>query len=195
MSEGDAHLHGKIILGEGNYQVGWVLRDRAERFCAAFWQISASPRGRDREVKLHIAAGMVEPVITEPFLDEAPAPRETARPLSVLVLLHVAPQVMRSPEMQTDQTQAMVSILRNIAHEPRFTSFSITAFNIDKRAVIYRQANAPKIDFPTLGQAVKGLHFGTVAVQRLGDKDGGPQFLLGLIAGELASQKPVESDR
>jgi hypothetical protein len=100
--------------------------------------------------------------------------------------VHVAPQVIG----RADETQAVASILRTIVRERRFTSFSITAFNIDQRSMIYRQGNGPTIDFPALGRAVKSLHFGTVSVQHLREKDRWPQFLLGLFAEELASQRP-----
>jgi hypothetical protein len=188
--KGDTSMHGTFVLGEGNYQIGWLMRDGTERFCTAFWKVSALRRGKDRAVRLHIAPGTVQPTTREPFREEEPAQRDTERPLSVLVLLHVAPQAIGGTEMQATETQTMVSILRNIARERRFARFSITAFNIDQHAVIFRQTNAPKIEFPALGRAVNELHLGTVSVQILGGKDGGTRFLVGLFAEELARERP-----
>jgi hypothetical protein len=189
-AKGDMYLHGALALGEGRYEVAWLLRDRDERICSAFWDVSTLRRGRDRQIKLDIAPGVVEPPRRELFRDEGPVRRDAEHPLNVLVLLHVGPQALGSAEMQRSESQAMVSILRNIMREQRFTKFSVTAFNIDQRTVIFRQENAPKIDFPALGQAVSDLHFGTVTIQRLSDKDGGPRFLAGLFAEELATQHP-----
>jgi hypothetical protein len=61
---GLAELRGTFILGEGIYQVSWLLGDRAERFCSARWKISAGRRGKDRQVQLRFPPGSAVPYNT-----------------------------------------------------------------------------------------------------------------------------------
>ena len=40
-AKGDAVLTGALDLGEGNYHVDWLMRDRAERVCSFYWDSEA----------------------------------------------------------------------------------------------------------------------------------------------------------
>ena len=40
--KGDAYLQGSLDVGEGKYHVDWLMRDRTERVCSAYWDIDAS---------------------------------------------------------------------------------------------------------------------------------------------------------
>ena len=74
-------------------------------------------------------------------------------------------------------------MLRSIAREPRIGMYSMAAFNLDQREVIYRQREKPEVDFPALGAAIHRLQLGTVTVDGL--KKRPDQFLSGLLAEEL----------
>src|SRR5688572_6861394 len=41
-AKGDAFLQGTFDLGEGAYHVDWLMRDRSERVCSAYWDSEAS---------------------------------------------------------------------------------------------------------------------------------------------------------
>ncbi len=190
-AQGTAHLRGAFVVGEGDYRVDWLLRDQSERFCSAYWRFSASRRGKDRPVGLWVEPGTVMTATPHPFLAEAPITRDTAHPLSVLVLLHVAPQTEGASAMPPEQTFALLSILRSMAREPRITDYSTIAFNIERNAVIYRQENASQIDFPTLGAAIEQLHLGTIDVQKLRQKSrGDTSFVAGIIVDEISRTRP-----
>src|SRR6185312_15037317 len=106
---------------------------------------------------------------TEPFKKE---PEIAARkgapdPLNVKVMINFAPQDSLSASLQPVDTRALLSILRNMAREPRITRFSVVAFNMQEQRVIYRQDGASQIDFPALGEALQSLSLGTVDLKRL----------------------------
>jgi len=187
---GDVSMQGTIVLGEGIYQIAWLMRDRAEHFCASFWQVSTLRRGKDRDVTLHAAPGTVGPLTKDLFREEGRVQRNGERPLTVQVLLHATSQSVGAAAMGPAETEAIVAILRHIAREPRFARFSITVFNIDRRAVIFREKDADGIPFPALGTALKDLHLGTMPIQALADKQGGTRFLTNLLTEEMDGQKP-----
>jgi hypothetical protein len=185
-AHGDAYLQGSFDVGEGKYHVDWLMRDRAERVCSAFWDIDASVPLKDKPVTLDIQPDTILSADHEPFKDEPPVQREAAgAALNVKVIVNFAPQDAASAVLHPLDMNALISILRGIAREPRIGKFSIVAFNLQERRVVYRQADSARIDFPALGEALHSLNLGTVDVQRLSQKRGETEFLTNLFTEEL----------
>jgi hypothetical protein len=51
---GEASLDGRFDLGEGNYQVDWLLRDRSQKICSGSWDLSANLSAKDRGLTLDL---------------------------------------------------------------------------------------------------------------------------------------------
>ena len=187
---GNALLSGMIDMGEGKYHVDWLMRDRAERICSSNWELEASLPSKDKQMALDIVANAVQPGDTEPFKQEPPVNRVSSDgPLNVKVIVNFAPQDSYSASLQPVDTNALVSILRNIAREPRISKFSIVAFNMQEQRIIYRQEAASQIDFPAMGQALHSLNLGTVDLKRLSQKHGDTEFLTNFITQEMQEDK------
>jgi hypothetical protein len=150
--------------------------------------VDAALPAKDKQIALDIAPGTVRQIDSEPFKQEPPVERESSPgPINVKVIINFAPQDSASAALQPLDTNALVSILRSIAREPRIGRFSIVAFNVQEQRVIYRQQEASQIDFPALGEALKSLNLGTVDLKRLSQKHGDSQFLADLITREMKS--------
>jgi hypothetical protein len=187
---GNALLTGTFDLGEGKYHVDWLMRDRSERICSFNWDPEASLPSKDKQIALDIAASAVQPVDNEPFKQEPPVTRETRdTPLNVKIMVNFAPQDSLSASLQPIDTHALLSILRNIAREPRIHKFSIVAFNMQEQRVIYRQEPSGQIDFPALGEAIRALNFGTVDLKRLAQKHGDADFIGTFLTTEIKDDK------
>lgn len=186
-AKGDANLHGSVDVGEGSYHIDWLMRDRAERVCAFNWDSEASLPVKDKQMELGIAPGGVEQSGKEQFTEEPPVERiQNPAPLNIKVLVNFSPQLYDSAAMRPSDTMALVTMLRRVAREPQFGKFSLVAFNMQEQRVVYRQANADKIDFPALGDAVHGIKLGIVDVKQLANKHGEMEFLADLIKKEIA---------
>jgi hypothetical protein len=189
-AKGDAYLEGTFDVGEGEYHVDWMMRDRSERVCSFFWDSTASLSQKDKDIALHILMGSVEGADREPFREEPPVSRDTRNnPLNVKVMVNFAPQRARSATLQPLDTHALISILRNISREPRILRFSVVAFNMQEQRVLYRQEDTEQINFPALGDSLNSLNLGTVDRKRLEDKHGDTGFLSKLITEELINSK------
>ncbi len=189
---GPAYLQGNFDVGEGKYHVDWLMRDRSERICSSNWDVEASLPARDRQMALDIAAGTVQPFDTQPFKQEPPVERtQNEGPLNVKVVINFAPQDSASATMQPLDLNALISILRNIARDPRIAKFSVVAFNMQEQRVIYRQEGAAQIDFPALGKALSQVNLGTVDLKQLTQKHGDTEFLGDLMTRELHDAKDV----
>jgi hypothetical protein len=187
---GPAFLQGEFNVGEGKYHVDWLMRDRSERVCSFHWDSEAVLPPKDKQMSLDITPATVRPSDTEPFKQEPPVEREQHdKPLNVKVMINFAPQDAASATLQPLDTNALVSILRSIAREPRIGKFSIVAYNMQEQRVIYRQDNAASIDFPAIGKALGSLNLGTVDLKRLVQKHGDTEFLSTLITTEVKDGK------
>jgi hypothetical protein len=183
---GPAFLQGFFDLGEGKYHIDWLMRDRTERVCSSHWDSEASLSPRDKPMALDIAAGAVQPEDPELFRQEPPVTREpNPQPLRVKVVVNFAPQDSGAATLQPLDSNALVSILRNISRDPRIGRFSIVAFNMQSQRVLYRQEAASQIDFPALGRALDKMNLGTVDLKHLTQKHGDSEFLGSLLTSEM----------
>lgn len=189
-ARGEALLQGGFDLGEGDYHVDWMIRDRMERVCSFNWESTASLPQKDQGIKLSLRPNVVEPFDTEFFKQEPPVARINIEdPLKVKVLINFAPQKVTSATMQFVDTSALVSILRNISREPRICKFDIVAFNMNEQRIVYREEGLDQINFPELGKALSSIKPGTVDYKNLVNKHGDTEFLTKLIADELSSNR------
>jgi hypothetical protein len=187
-SKGTATLNGLFDLGEGIYQVDWLMHDYTGRYCSSFWETDAVLLPKDKQVALMLPARAIRRAENEEFQPEPPVQRSPEAPLNVKVLMNFAPQRRDSASVDTLDTMALVSILRNISRNPRIGKFTLVAFNIQEQRVLYRQDSSDHIDFPSMGKALKTLSLGTVDLHRLERKNGDTEFLSGLIRNETNDQ-------
>jgi hypothetical protein len=189
-AKGDATLGGMFDLGEGNYHVDWLMRDRSERVCSFYWDSEATLPAKDKQIALEMAPGAVRRAQEEQFIEDPPVERTASggAPLNIKVLVNFAPQNFDSPALRPLDTVALVSILRRISREPQFGKFSLVAFNIQEQRVLYRQSSSERIDFPALGHALESVKLGTVDMKRLAQKHGDTDFLTDLIKKEMGGE-------
>lgn len=194
-AKGDAYLQGTFDLGEGNYKVDWLMRDRSERVCAHFWDAEATLAPKDKQVTVNLRPGEIAATDVEQFADEPPVQRNvSSTPLGVKVLINFAPQNSHAATLQPLDTSALVSILRCIARDPRISRFSLVAFNLKEQKILYRQESADRIDFPAIGDALRGLQLGKVDFTRLNQKGGDTEFLADLLVKEVAAPNTEQPD-
>jgi hypothetical protein len=187
-AKGEAFLTGVFDLGEGNYHVDWLMRDRAERVCSFYWDTEAALQAKEKQIGVVLRPGQVARADGEDFKEEPPVERaSTDAPLNVKLLVNFAPQNPNAKALRHSDTIALTSILRNLARHPHIGKFTVVAFNLQERRLLFRQDQAERIDFPALGKAVQGVNLGTVAVDQLANKNGDAEFLAELIRSELSS--------
>jgi hypothetical protein len=188
-ARGDANLQGAIDLGEGNFHVDWLMRDRSERVCSFYWEMEAFLPAKDKQMALEIPPAVAQATQFEQFNDEPPVERsQQGQPFNVKVLVNFAPQNAGSAALRPMDTQALVSILRRISREPQFGKFTLVAFNMQEQRVLFRQHSADRIDFPALGKEIGSVKLGTVDMHKLAQKHGDTEFLTELIQKEMRAE-------
>jgi len=187
-ARGDAYLQGSFDVGEVDYHVMWMMRDKMERVCSSSWDVTAALPSKDQAMKLPIASNAIEASDLEFFKDEPPVTRiQGPDTVKVKVLINFAPQRATASSMAPIDTSALVSILRNISREPRIYKFSLVAFNMTDQKVVYRKEDMDQINFPELGKALSNIKLGMVDYKNLADKKSETEFLTHLIQDELSN--------
>lgn len=183
---GQVTLEGNFDLGEGSYQVDWLMRDFGGRLCSTSWSVDAARTQKDRQMPLTLGPNMVRETPREAFQAEPPVARAQQPALRVKVLVNFAPQHPEAAALDPMDTMGLVSILRNIARRPQIGKFSLVLFNIQTQNVLLKENSVDQIDFPAMGNALKNLTLGTVRASQLGQKNGDVTFLSGLIKDEVS---------
>lgn len=186
-AKGDAMLQGGIDLGEGNYHVDWLMRDRADHLCSSAWDVDAELPAKDKPMPLFITPNQVSESLPEPFVNDPTkdAIKPTEDNLTVKLLVNFAPQTAYSAALQRTDTDALVSILKTIQRDPQVAHISLVAFNMGEERIVYRQEMASTIDFNSLGKALQTIKLGTVNLSHLEQKHSDSDFLETLITSEV----------
>ncbi len=185
-AKGDTYLQGGFDVGEGDYHIDWMMRDRMERVCSFNWDVTAALAGKDQGVKLAIEPASIESADVEFFKEDPPVARvKPDQAYKVKVLINFAPQQSFASTMLPVDMSALTSILRNISRDPMIGKFSVVAFNMNEQRVVYRQDDSDQIYFPQLGKALGSLKLGMIDYKKLSDPHSGSDFLATFVSDEL----------
>jgi hypothetical protein len=188
-SPGYVVLQGNFLLGEGHYHVEWLVRDADGRVCPRYWDLDAVVHGKDGILAARLPKDLIQAVEPTPFHEEV---QVTGRPidpvLRVKVIINFAPQSQKAALLDHNDLEVLAMILRSIGSDPHIGSVSIVACSLPERQVLYRSQNAPAMDLPALGEALKQLKPGQVDVKQLAAKNGAAEFLTQLMAEEMRDE-------
>ena len=187
---GDVTVVGRYKLGPGRYQLDWLMRDGAERVCSTRWRVK-TPSREDLDDLAATGVPYFVGAHQEEIFQEDP-PMQRARPRNLLhlkLLVNFTPTDFSQFRLREYDLRNIVAILRAIAHEPRFGTFSLVAFSMREERLIFEEQNVTRIDFPSLGDAVESIRADTVDVTQLQDHESGSRFLTELLQNHLGSQK------
>ncbi len=193
-ARGETYLEGSFDMGEGVYKVDWLMRDVSERLCTYHWEVEATLPERDKDIALTLAPGEVAVSRYEVFEEDQPVTRASPdNGINVKVLVNFAPPNPNAAVLQPLDRNALLSIVRNIARDPRISKFTLVAFNLQERRVIFRQDEASRIDYEGLRAALESLNLGTIDVGRLSQRNGEALFLAELLQREVTEAKGVDA--
>ena len=188
-ANGETTLDGTFTVGEGDYYVDWLMRDENERVCSAYWRISARLPAGKGPFTTALSRGVVLPTTRDYVGMKQPSSETAEKRLRLRILLHVAPKFADAAVLSPHDRDALSSIVRGIAREPQISSLSITAFNLTRSQIVFREDDVRQIDFAALDDAIGSFSPGTIAVDELATKDAGGRFFVELLADQRARRR------
>ncbi len=180
---GIATFRGRFVIGPGQYEIDWLMRNGRGRVCSAHWTAAAHMPPRTAMLAAAAPAGMIRPYREGTFADEPPVARLAAADggLHVALLVNLAPLDRSRFKLDAHETESLVTMLRTLHREPRLGLFSLTAFHAYDRQLAYEVERQPRLDFAALGKAIEGRPAGVVGVEALADQGGDRDFLRSLL--------------
>jgi hypothetical protein len=185
----EAVLYGGFAAGAGQYRVDWLLRDSRERACIDHWNVSVKHKD---DFALDIREGQALP-IGRPSRRSERRPESSGPSYKLKILANFSNTNPARSTLNRQDTAAVSAILRTIAREPRFTEFSIVAFNMQEEREFYRAEHVSRIDFRALGQGIASLRVGVIDYERLLDRASATKFVTRLLSDHLGADQQADA--
>ena len=106
------------------------------------------------------------------------------RLLKVKVIANFVPRARDSSLLADQDIEVLIGILRRISQDPRIGEYSLTACTLATQRVFFQQESSSYIDYPALGDALKGLNLGLISAKQLAASKGPALFMVNLLEEE-----------
>lgn len=177
-------------VGEGEYNIEFMLLDDSERVCRQNWHIKAQLKGKDRDLKLDIAPNTILDYSyrrRRPTGGKADAPERR-----FTIMLHAAPAFARSTRLRGFDRVMLMGTLASMLERLPAQQVKLVVFSLDKQREILNE----KVDrrtFDHLERALNNLELGLVDINVLNNRKGHVDLLADLINEETEADKPTDA--
>jgi len=185
------NIGGGYLLGEGVYNVRWMMLDDTGRVCRRNWRTDVHRSRAERIVKV----AMPPDTVWEIGLRGArllPAGPDDAAALRMTIFLHAAPLFPRRTRMRPNDTVMLMSTVSSLLERVPARSVRLVLFNLDQQKELYRKDNFMLQDMVQVSQAMTNIELGKVDFQVLQNKKGHVDLLTDLVNREVQEQAPSD---
>jgi hypothetical protein len=187
---GVSELRGEFDVGEGNYHVDWLMRDRDERICATSWNLQTHLNVKDSRFRQWVPQALsrpIAPLFSEEVLGSGEHRNDS---LNIAIIARFDPRHQSSPEVDKKDLEGVVAILRQVLRDPRVGTFSLVACSSEAEQTVYRQEDLQQIDLQAFGRALGSLRLGTMDARRIPSANGAAEFIADVIDEQMRKEAP-----
>ena len=184
----ELRVGGGYLLGEGTYDVRWLMRDDTGRVCRKSWQVDVHPNRGERSVQV----AMPPATVWELGLRGArvlPQATDDAAPQRLTIFLHAAPVSTRRTRMRPNDMVTLMSTVSSLLERMPVKGVRLVLFNLEQQKELYRKEDFHLSDMPEISAAMNSIELGLVDYQVLKNKHGHVDLLAGLVNQELAERE------
>jgi hypothetical protein len=181
----DLRVGGGYLLGEGSYDVRWMMRDDSGRVCRKSWRVDVHPSRGERSVQV----AMPPATVWELGLRGArtvPRATDDAAPTRLTIFLHAAPVSPRRTRLRSNDMVTLMSTVSSLLERMPVKAVRLVLFNLEQQKELYRKEDFHLADMPEVSAAMNGIELGLVDFQVLQNRRGHVDLLAGLLNQELA---------
>jgi len=187
-----AEWGGAFWVGEGNYNVEWLLLDETGRVCRKQWKIEAKLHPSERGITPGIAPGTVAEVSFRRWsVQERTADLPTLQRLTVL--LHAAPLYPRSTRFRVEDRLTLLGSLASLLESVPAREVRLVIFNLDQQKELFRDDAFTPEAFDRAAQSMSGLQLQLVDYKVLQNQHGHIDLLADLLNEELTAGDPSDA--
>ena len=187
----EARVGGGYLLGEGAYNVRWMMLDDTGRVCRKSWHVDVHLSHADSKVKV----AMPPDTVWEIGLRGSrtlPQGTDDAAPLRLTIFLHTAPLFPRRTRMRPNDMVTLMSTVSSLLERVPARSVRLVLFNLDQQKELYRKEDFLLQDMAQVSQAMTNIELGLVDFQVLQNKRGHVDLLTDLVNREMQAQPPSD---
>ena len=187
----EVRVGGGYLLGEGAYNVRWMMLDDSGRVCRKSWRVDVHLSRADRQVKVAMPPDTVWEI---GLRGSRTLPRGTddAAPLRLTIFLHTAPLFPRRTRMRPNDMVTLMSTVSSLLERVPARSVRLVLFNLDQQKELYRKEGFLLQDMAQVSQAMTNIELGLVDFQVLQNKRGHVDLLTELVNREIEAQPPSD---
>jgi hypothetical protein len=186
-----AEVGGGFLLGEGRYDVDWMMFDDASRVCRKNWATEAKPSHAERGIRVAMPPRTVRGFFwfAEPDAHSDP---DDAPSLRLTVMLHAAPISLRRTTLRAGDSLMLVGLLSALLERLPTRSVRLVVFNLDQQKELFRQESFSPKALDQVEQAINNVQLGVVDYRVLQNKRGHVDLLADLLNGEMRTEDPSD---
>jgi hypothetical protein len=188
----EVEIGGGYLLGEGGYQVRWMMLDDQGRVCRHDWHIEARLTRAERTAKVamrpYTAAAFS--LLGSPDEDRS---HDDSAPFSVTILLHAAPVFPRRTHLRANDRMLLVGSLAALLERLPARSVRLVVFNLDQQKELYRRENFGIHSMDEVEQAMNELELSAVDYSVLRKPNGHLDLLADIVSREVHAEKPSDA--
>ena len=149
----EAGVGGGYLLGEGVYDVRWMMLDDAGRVFRKTWRLDVHLSHADRQVKVAMPPDTVGELVLR---GSRPLPTETGDAVTrrLTILLHVAPLFPQRTHLHYGDVMTLMSTVSSLMEHVPARSVRLVLFNLDQQKELYRKDDFLLRDMAQLFQAM-----------------------------------------
>jgi len=188
----EVEMGGGYLLGEGRYDVRWMLVDDQERACHKEWTIEARLTRGEKEAHVAMPPGTVDAFSLRGSAAAAPAPDDLA-PLRITILMHAAPLSPRRTRLRATDEMLLMGSLSALLERLPTRSVRMVAFNLEQQKEIYRRDDFTLDAIQQVWHALNRLELDLVDYHTLLNRHGHIDMLAGLLNQEMHAAQPSDA--
>jgi hypothetical protein len=191
-TKAEVEVGGGYLLGEGSYQVRWMMLDERGRVCRKDWRIEAKLTRSERRAKVVMRPNSVAAFSLLGSTQEIRKHDDSA-PFSVTIMLHAAPMFPRRTHLRVSDRMLLVGSLAALLERLPARSVRLVVFNLDQQKELYRQDDFSVAAIDQVAQAMNDLELSSVDYKVLQKPKGHIDLLADLVNRELVADKPSDA--
>ena len=180
---------GGYLLGEGAYQVRWMMLDDSGRVCRKNWRVEVKLAHSDRNVKVTMPPDTVWEIGARGWRNLARPGTDDAAPLRLTIFLHTAPLFPRRTRMRPNDMVTLMSTVSSLLERVPARSVRLVMFNLDQQKELFRKDGFLLREMAQVWQAMTNVELGLVDFQVLQNRKGHVDLLADMVKRELEEEQ------
>jgi hypothetical protein len=191
-TKAEVEIGGGYLLGEGRYDVRWMMLDERGRVCRKDWHIEARLSRAERRAKVAMPPNSVAAFSLVGSLGETRA-RDDSAPFSLTILMHAAPMFPRRTHLRVSDRMLLLGSLGALLERLPARAVRLVVFNLDQHKELYRKDDFGIDLLDQVAQSLNELELNSVDIKVLQQPKGHVDLLADLVNRELRAARPSDA--